>query len=80
MKLFEGLPNEMKGPITEIYSNREAVVDGCKGVLDYHENLIKLRVDGGTVVFSGTDLVILELSDGAARLKGKIASVEFSLR
>ena len=80
IKIFDALPNEIKGPITEIYSNREAAIDGCKGVLDYYETLIKLRVTGGTLVFSGQDLSLTELSDCSARITGRISTVEFVLK
>ncbi len=80
LNLFDNLPNEIKGPITEIYSNREAAIDGCNGVVDYHENLIKLRVDGGVLVFSGEGLCIEELSLGSARITGKIAAVEVEIK
>ncbi len=80
IKLFEGLPTAMKGPITELYTNREAAVDGCKGVVEYHENLIKLRVDGGMLIFSGQDLLIEELNEGSARIVGKILSVQTDIK
>ncbi len=80
IKLFEGLPNEIKGAITELYSNREAAVDGCHGVVDYHENLIKLRVVGGILTFVGESLCIEELSLGAARITGKISSIQVDMK
>ena len=79
-RFLDGLPAEIKGPITEIYSNKEAVIDGCKGVLDYYETLVKLRVAGGTLTFSGADLSLLELGESSARITGQIANVEFALK
>lgn len=80
IKFFEGMPSEISGPMIELSAGREAAVDGCRGVIDYYENVIKLRVDGGTVTFSGNGLTLAELNDSAALIRGRIENVELSLR
>ncbi len=78
MKLFEHLP-ELSSPIIRICGNREASVDGCKGVIDYHESLIKLRISGGSVTFTGTDLCISAFSESSAVISGNLQNIEFSV-
>ncbi len=81
LKLFcKNTPAEIAGPITHICGNKEVSVDGCLGVIDYYENLIKLRIAGGEILFSGTGLRIVELTDSSALIKGTVHSVEFSVR
>ena len=52
-------------------------MQGCLGVIDYYENIIRLRVQSGTVTFCGTGLCMEELTDTLAEISGKIASVAF---
>lgn len=61
----------------EIVSNTCALVDGCKSVLEYDENLIKLSFGKSSVAFHGTDLSIKSLSLEQAMVEGFIMSVEY---
>lgn len=79
-KLFGVLPTEISGAIITVSANREVSVDGCRGVIDYNENLIKLRVVGGTITVYGTTLNLAELSDRAAVITGTVSNIEFSER
>ncbi len=79
MKLFENLP-ELKGPIINLCSDREASVDGCRGVIDYYDDRIKLSIQGGTVTFFGRDLHIASFTESSALIKGKLNNIEFQVR
>lgn len=61
----------------ELSGNREAVVEGCRGVLEYDENVI--RIDGGkiSVRFMGTGLELRNFTDHSATISGVITSIEF---
>lgn len=61
----------------EIVSNTCALVDGCKSVLEYDEDRIKLNLGRNTVTFSGTGLTIRSLSMEQAIVEGFIVNVEF---
>lgn len=61
----------------EIVSNTCALVDGCKGVLEYTEELIKLDLGKKSVSFSGNSLTIKSLSMEQALVEGFIVRVEF---
>lgn len=77
IKLFGGELEAVGGPSIQLSGNREASVEGCRGVIDYYETQIKLRLPGGTVTFKGANLGIYSLTDTAALIRGQIDSVEF---
>ena len=60
-----------------IEGNREAVVDGCKGVLEYNENRIRLQTGKMIVQFSGHDLQIRSMTDKQAVVQGYITALEY---
>lgn len=61
----------------EIRGNREAIVDGCCGVLEYCDDAIALNTGRMTVRFRGCDLTILSMQNGQAVIKGMISSLEY---
>lgn len=61
----------------EIVSNCCALVDGCKGILEYDDNIIKLSLGKKSVCFSGNGLSIRSLSMEQALVEGFIVSLEF---
>ncbi len=61
----------------ELGGNREAVVDGCQGVLEYDENAIKLLTGKMQTCFLGRGLQIKVLTHDSAVIEGFIMSIEF---
>lgn len=71
--------NIMPGVVhIEMNGNKEAVVDGCRGVLEYDENIIRLNTGKLIVKFTGSRLMIKTLSLNQALVCGNIVSVDFS--
>ncbi len=71
--------NVMPGVVhIELNGNREAVVDGCRGVLEYDENVIKLNTGKLVVRFSGSCLMIKTLSLNQALVCGNIMTIDFT--
>ena len=62
----------------EIVSDCFALVDSCKSVSEYSENLITLSLGKKSVTFEGQNLTISSLSMEQAMVEGIIAKVEFS--
>ena len=62
----------------EISGNREVIVDGCKGVLQYDEDVIKLNAGRLVIKFSGSDLRIHSMQSEQALISGQIISIEFT--
>ncbi len=65
------------GAHIELNSNREAVVDGCKGIIDYGEESVRLNIGNGSVTFSGRGLMLKNLTDKEAILVGHIQRIDF---
>lgn len=72
-----GAENELRLPHIELCSNCEAGVEGCAGIIEYDESLVRLNCKSVTVKFSGSRLSIGNLSGGFISVNGKISSVEF---
>jgi len=61
----------------ELSGNREAIVDGCHGILEYDENTIKLAAGKMSVRFTGRGLQIKVLTPDSAVIEGFISNIEF---
>jgi sporulation protein YqfC len=61
----------------ELAGNREAIVDGCQGVLEYDENVIKLTTGKMVIKFMGRGLQIKVLTHDSAVVSGFITNIEF---
>ncbi len=79
LSLFESVP-ELSGPIINLCSNREASVDGCRGVVDYYDDRIKLSIKGGSVTFYGQGLYIASFTESSAEIRGSLQNIEFQVR
>lgn len=64
----------------ECNGNREAVVEGCGGILEYSDEVIRLTANGMVVRFTGRGLSIGGMAHGYAVVTGVISSVEFLTR
>ncbi len=62
----------------EIFGNREAIVEGCRGVLEYNDTLIKLDTGKLIVSFTGSELCIGTFQLQQTVIRGNILSIDFS--
>lgn len=77
-QLFDIPQGAMMGvPQIEIAGNREAVIDGCQGILAYDESMIRLACGKQTIAFSGRNLQISALTRDSAVVTGFITRIEF---
>ena len=65
-------------PKIEMTGNREIIVDGCLGVVEYGENLIKLNIGETVMSISGDGLVINSFDNGVAVISGQIGEISFA--
>lgn len=70
----EELP-EILMPHIELCADKKAVVEGCKGILSYSDELISLNCKSFTVSFTGANLSLCEMTEGKVTVKGKISEV-----
>jgi sporulation protein YqfC len=76
MKLKQTKEDIVKGNI-ELFGNKQIIVDGCKGVIDYNEDFLKLDLGKIVLKVTGRNLVIDSYIYEQVDLKGEIVSVEF---
>jgi len=74
LQLPDVILNEAK---IEMISNREIIVDGCKGVVEYGENLIKLNIGELVLCLVGDNMIIESFDNGVAIIRGKFAEISF---
>lgn len=77
-RLFRGINSDMKeyreGIVTVLAFER-MTVEGHKGVSEYSENQVAVKMKGGTLYVTGEKLEITEINAEELILTGKIASV-----
>ena len=64
-------------PKIEMLGNREMIVEGCKGVVEYGETLIKLSLGENVLSLSGDNLVIKSFDSSIAVITGQICDISF---
>lgn len=60
----------------EISDNRQALVEGCQGILEYDDTVIRLATGSGVVRFEGGDLTVFSMDQSTALVGGLIARIE----
>jgi len=61
----------------EINGNREAVVEGCCGILEYDDAVVRVRTPRRVIRFAGRGLSIRCLTADALVVNGYITAIEF---
>ncbi len=62
----------------ELSGNRRAVVEGCRRILQYDEDCIRLDTVEGVLCFEGETLRVNCLSAGGAVVTGRFVTIHFS--
>lgn len=62
----------------EIDSGREVLIEGCRGILDYSDEMIKVSVGNQAVTVIGTDLAVRNMFTQVIVIVGRISSIEYS--
>ncbi len=72
------LPNPHFEPIIELNSNREAIIEGCSGIVEYNDCIATVNCKVFLVTFEGFDISLKALSRECISVKGSFTSVSFS--
>lgn len=64
-------------PFLQFNSNKEVTLDGCKGILEYQSDIIRVNTGRMVVVFKGRKLNIKCLTVASIVISGYITCVEF---
>ena len=62
----------------ELFSNSQAIIQGCVAILEYDNSIIKLQLNKNIASFKGEELFISSMNDSTAIICGMIVSIEFS--
>lgn len=71
--------NDIYGVHTQILSNKKVIIEGCKKIIDYQNNNLKLKLKKGYINILGTDFIIVSFDNGKIIIKGNISSIEFCI-
>jgi len=66
-----------RGPTLECLSDREVIVDGCMGILEYTGEVIRLSAKDMTLRFTGKELFIGAMEKRGLVIRGRISAIEF---
>ena len=73
------LPPVNNAPCIELSGNREAVLEGSKGVLEYTPETVRVNTAGMIVTFCGRDLDLRCISPSALIIGGCITDIKFTV-
>ena len=76
MKIKSLKEDTLKGNI-ELYGNKQAIIEGAKGVVDYSEDFLKIDLGNICLKITGTNLVIESFIYEQVDVKGEIVALEF---
>lgn len=62
----------------ELFGNTEVNIEGCKGVIEYNDEEIKLNIGKNEIKFLGTDLEIKSYFSEQITIIGNIMTIEYS--
>ena len=71
---------KFSGAKIEMLSNREISVDGCRGILEYNDEYIKIKIIGGILIINGKTLKIPIFERPLITVTGEIGGIEFCVR
>ena len=69
----------LNAPCIELSGNRELLIEGSKGVLEYSTDSVRINTGGMLVNISGRELNLRCISDSALIIDGFILSLSFTV-
>lgn len=70
--IVPGVPSRI-----ELHSNRELIIEGCKEILEYDENLIRINLGKINIQIMGNYLALRGITDDSVVIEGIIQSLDF---
>lgn len=65
-------------PHIELYGNREILIDGCFGIVEYTADYIQLNLGSTVLTLKGDCLFIQNFEGAQVSISGTFLSIEFS--
>lgn len=75
------LPTAVIAGVThmEINGNHEVILEGCGGIIEYTDEVVRVKTGKTITKFSGRDLVIKCIQVDSLVVQGFISAIEFQL-
>lgn len=73
-----GAAQDLALPHIELRANRQAVIEGCFGILEYEESCIRLNCKTVLVALTGSGLCLEHLSGSLVCVSGDLLTLSFS--
>ena len=70
--------SELLIPHIDLCSNREAVIEGCAGIIEYNSSLVRINRKKMIIKITGTDLTIKSDVAEQIGIYGNILSLDFT--
>ena len=77
--LVPALPNSHFEPVIELISNREALIEGCKGIVEYNDTLATVNCKSILVTFEGFNISLKNLTGDIFSVSGNFTNITFSV-
>ena len=71
-------PVAFSGLRMELFGNRQAVIEGCSGILDYESELVRVRAGKTILRIKGRGLHIKCMDSASLVVEGVLLSVEYT--
>ncbi len=66
-------------PAIELWGNKQITIEGCKGILEYGENMIRVSCGKYAVTVSGSSLELKNMTDNSCLITGVFEGLAFGV-
>lgn len=66
-------------PAIELWGNKQITIEGCKGILEYGENLISVSCGKYAVSISGIGLELKNMTENSCMITGEFQGLTFGI-
>ncbi len=73
------LPDSAFEPTVELISNKEAMIEGCSGIVEYNDTLVTVNCKKITVSIEGADINLKTLASDIVEVTGTFTNISFSM-
>lgn len=68
---------DILGPRIEVISNRNVIIDGCDGIIDYDDERVSIKLGRIKADITGKKLRLKMLTENSAVIEGYIRNIEY---
>jgi len=68
---------DILGPRIEVISNRNVIIDGCDGIIDYDDERVSVKLGRIKADITGKKLRLKMLTENSAVIEGYVKNIEY---